>query len=149
MEANENAIDYEQLIQEQGFFCNTIVGRSMYPMLRNRKDTIVIKKNSGRLKKYDIPLYKRDGKYILHRIISVKSDHYIIRGDNCLEKEYVTDDMIIGVLSEFYRGDKKVLLNHVLYRLYVFVWRYTFGIRFLYKKVRAGFSRAKRAIRKG
>lgn len=148
MKKNEKVTDYEQLIKEQGFVCNTIVGRSMYPMLRNRKDTIVVKKVSGRLKKYDVPLYKRDGKYILHRIIAVKSDHYVIRGDNCYEREYVTDDMIIGVLSDFYRGEKKIQLDNLFYKSYVIFWRYTFGIRFLLKKVRGALGRVKRTIQK-
>ena len=148
MKKNEKVTDYEQLIKEQGFVCSTIVGRSMYPMLRNRKDTIVVKKVDEQLKKYDVPLYKRDGKYILHRIIAVKSDHYVICGDNCYEREYVTEDMIIGVLSEFYRGDKKIQLDNVFYKSYVFFWRYTFGIRFLLKKIRRVLGRVKRTIQK-
>ena len=46
------------------------VGDSMEPMLRNRKDTIIIEPVHGRLKRYDLPLYRRpDGKYVLHRIL--------------------------------------------------------------------------------
>lgn len=142
-----NAINYEQVLDNYGFVSNTIVGRSMYPMLRNRRDTIVIVPVDGELKKNDVPLYRRDGKYILHRIISVKTDYYIIRGDNCLEKEYVTKDMIIGRLAEFYRDEKKVSLNSFSYKLYVLVWSKTFGVRLLYKKSRGCFSKITKRFR--
>ena len=42
---------------------STTVGDSMEPMLRNRRDTIIIEPVHGRLKRYDLPLYRRpDGK---------------------------------------------------------------------------------------
>ena len=54
---------------------STTVGDSMEPMLRNRKDTIIIEPVHGRLKRYDLPLYRRpDGKYVLHRILHVKKN---------------------------------------------------------------------------
>ena len=36
----------EEIINEEGFFMSTTSGVSMYPMLRDRKDTIVIQKNN-------------------------------------------------------------------------------------------------------
>ena len=57
---------------------STTVGDSMEPMLRNRKDTIIIEPVHGRLKRYDLPLYRRpDGKYVLHRILHVKKNGYV------------------------------------------------------------------------
>ncbi len=129
-------INYEKLLKEQGFSVSTTVGLSMYPMLRNRRDTIIIRPVDRPLRKYDIPLYKRDGKYILHRIIRVKENEYIIRGDNCIEKEHVTENMIIGVLSEFYRGEKKINMKGIGYQCYVRIWCFTFPVRFFYKKMR-------------
>ena len=129
------AINIEELIEKQGYSVSTTVGVSMYPMLRNRQDMIVIKPFEGRLKKYDVPLYKKDGNYILHRIIKVKENEYIIRGDNCIQKEHVTDDMVIGVLTEFYRNSKKINMEGIGYKTYVRFWHYTFPIRFFYKKM--------------
>ena len=37
---------------------STTVGDSMEPMLRNRRDTIIIEPVHGRLKRYDLPLYR-------------------------------------------------------------------------------------------
>ena len=51
-------INYEKLLKEQGFSVSTTVGLSMYPMLRNRRDTIIIRPVDRPLRKNDIPLYK-------------------------------------------------------------------------------------------
>lgn len=110
----------EQVLKQKGIYVGTTVGNSMYPMLRNRRDTIVIRPYEGRLKKYDVPLYKRGDTYILHRIIDVLPDSYTICGDNCINREYgIKDNQIVGVLTEFYRGDKKIELNQRGYRFYV------------------------------
>lgn len=113
---------------------STTSGVSMYPMLRDRKDTIVIQKKQH-YDKYDVVLYKRNGMYILHRIIKVLDKGYIIRGDNCLAKEYDIDDesKIIGYLAQCYRGEKKINLKGFKYQLYVRVWHYLFPIRYIYK----------------
>ena len=78
----------EQMLKEQGFLASTAVGISMNPMLRNRRDTILIAPVAGRLKKYDVPLYRRGDDYVLHRIVQVLPDSYVICGDNCMEREY-------------------------------------------------------------
>ena len=150
MEQFEGNVKIEDVIENQGFFAGTTVGVSMYPMLRNRRDTIVLKPAEGRLKKYDVPLYKVGERYVLHRVIGVRRDHYVVRGDNLIIKERVTDDQILGVLTEFYRNpknisEKKALevqnakpvnMNGIGYKLYSRIWHYIFPIRFLYKKAR-------------
>ena len=126
----------EEVIEKDGMFVSTIVGVSMYPMLRNRRDTIVVMPYEGRLKKYDVPLYKVGDKYILHRIIEVLPDSYVIRGDNCVNKEYgITDEHILGVLTSFHRDGKEVNMSGFGYKTYVFVWCHTFYIRLLWKKM--------------
>ena len=152
-------IKIEDVIEDQTFYVGTTSGVSMYPMLRHRRDTIVVRPLEGRLKKYDVPVYKADGKYIMHRVIKVFPDHYIIRGDNCINKEYVTDDMIIGKLDEFYRNPKDVSNDKMKdakpvnmrgwkYKLYSRIWVKSFPIRLLYKKVRGVLGRVKRKVLK-
>jgi hypothetical protein len=75
-------------------------------MLKNRRDTIVVLPKSARLKPLDVALYKRGEAYVLHRVLSVKEDGYIIRGDNCYADEDIPEDAVIGVLSEFFRKGK-------------------------------------------
>lgn len=94
----------EEVLEREGVLVSTTVGVSMYPMLRNRRDTVIVSPASGHLKKYDVPLYRRGGKYVLHRIVDVVDDRYVICGDNCIRREYdITDREIIGVLTGFYR----------------------------------------------
>lgn len=111
--------DIESILEADGVFVSTTSGVSMYPMLRDRRDTIIVTRPEGRLKKHDVALYKRGDSYVLHRVIKVLPDSYIIRGDNCLAKEYgITDADVIGVLSGFYRGGKEKNMQGAAYKLY-------------------------------
>lgn len=136
----------EEVLKKNGFLVSTIVGVSMFPMLRNRKDTIVVKPISGKLKKYDVPLYKSGTRYVLHRIVEVRPHDYVIIGDNCVQKEYVKDEQIIGVLTEFYRGEKRVDMDGWQYRAYVRGWCALYPFRCLYKKGRSFLVRVKRKV---
>lgn len=145
-----NKRQIEDVLREEGMFVSTTVGVSMFPMLRNRKDTIIVMPYEGRLKKYDVPLYKRGSSYILHRIIEVRPDSYVIRGDNCIQKEYgITDEHILGVLTGFYRGSKKINMDGMGYKLYVRVWRLLYPVRRLYVWVRSLAVTAWHKIRRG
>lgn len=96
----------EDALNEKGVYVSTTSGVSMYPMLRNRRDTIIVKPPTAPLKKYDVPLYRRGDDYVLHRIIGKDDKGYIICGDNCINKEYgITENQIIGVLVGFYREE--------------------------------------------
>lgn len=111
----------EEILDRTGEFVTVSHGISMFPMLRNKCDTVVIRKPEKKFKKYDIPLYIRqtDGAYILHRIIGKNKDGYIIRGDNCPDKEYGIEDRdIIGILSEFYRGKLHIKCDSFVFCVY-------------------------------
>lgn len=73
----------EEELERSGKILQTTIGDSMEPMLQNRQNIVVIEKADGLLKKYDLPLYRRpNGKYVLHRILKVRKNDYIICGDN-------------------------------------------------------------------
>lgn len=61
-------VSIEQMLDEKGIYIGTTVGTSMEPLLRTRRDVVVIEKPAGRLKKYDVPLYRRGEDYVLHRM---------------------------------------------------------------------------------
>lgn len=125
----------EEVLASQGVYISTTSGVSMYPMLRDRRDTIIIRPVSGRLKKYEVPLYRRGEDYVLHRIVKVTPEGYVICGDNCLNREYqVTDREIIGVLRGFYRGDREVDMNGYGYRLYCRFWVTVYPVRYVVKR---------------
>ena len=115
---------FEELLDRDGYLVYTNVGVSMMPLLRQRRDVIVIrKKGPERCKKYDAVLYKRGGRYILHRVVEVRLNDYVIIGDNCWQKEYgVTDDMILGIMTQVRRGGKTVSVDDPGYLRYVHLW---------------------------
>lgn len=135
---NEQNANIERQLEEQGYYVSTTVGWSMYPMLRNRRDRIVVLPvGKDGLKKYDLPLYRRpDGKYILHRIIGRRQGVYVIRGDNTYVKEYIPDEWILGYVSEFYRQDRHVMTSSGWYRSYAAFWNLIYPIRWLFVKIR-------------
>lgn len=125
---------FEEELKEKGVLVYTNVGTSMRPLIRQGKDVMIISSldKLGRdLRKMDVPLYKRDsGQYVLHRIIKVTKDGYVIRGDNTYSNEYgVTDSQILGVLSGIIRNGKEISLNSFGYKVYSYFWLYTYYIR--------------------
>lgn len=107
-------------LEDSGQIAVTVSGYSMYPMLRNRRDCVVCRKYSGGAVKYDVLLYKNGEKLVLHRVISneKKDGKFIIRGDNCLLKEYIPEENVYGILTDFTRNNRDYTVNDRSYRLY-------------------------------
>lgn len=95
-------------------------GTSMLPVLRQGIDTVVLKSAPKKLKKYDLPLYLREnGQFILHRVVAVKKDGYVMCGDNqCMRETGITDSNILAVADGFYRDDVYVDCGDRKYRKY-------------------------------
>ena len=137
----------EREIRERGNFASTTKGVSMRPLFKTGRDMIIVSKVERPLKKYDIILYRgNDGEYILHRIIGIRKEHYIVRGDNNFFKERVTPDRIIGVLTSFNRKGKSGSPNSFFFKLYSRLWRYIYPLRYLFKKTKAFLSKLKRKL---
>ncbi len=109
----------EEILAEKGTYIGPTVGVSMLPMLKNRRDTIVVQAKTERLKPLDVALYRRGEAYILHRVLSVTDTGYIIRGDNCYSDEIVPEETVIGVLTEFFRKNKHYYCTDEKYLRYV------------------------------
>ncbi len=125
------------------------VGTSMLPLFRSDKDMAVVKKIDRPLKVNDVLLYRKKGtddEYILHRLIKLKKDGYVIRGDNLYINECnVSDHEIIGVMVGFHRDGKYYECDKSLkYKLYVVYIRISYPARFIFKKIRPILSRIKR-----
>ena len=137
----------ESQLLEEGVYVSTTSGYSMWPLLRDRKDRVVIiAKGDARLKKWDLPLYRYpDGRLVLHRIIGVKEGYYRVRGDNTYSVERIPEEWILGYVTELYRGEKHVLSTSRSYRLYAAFWNWIYPLRLLWFKLR---SLARRAAKK-
>ena len=108
----------EEVLAERGVYIGPTVGVSMLPMLKNRRDTIVVKPKTERLKRLDVALYKRGELYVLHRVLQPIDGGYIIRGDNCYADENVPEEAVFGVLTEFFRKDKHYFCTDKKYLKY-------------------------------
>lgn len=149
MDVMNEKLKIEDVLKEKGVYMGPTVGISMLPMLKNRRDTIVVKAKTERLKRLDVALYKRGEDYILHRVLAVVDGGYIIRGDNCYVDENVPENAVIGVLTEFFRKDKHILCTDEKYIRYAEKRLKRYKIRrFFVVKKRKIFSFGGRVLRK-
>lgn len=135
----------QEVLERDGVWISTTAGTSMWPMLRDRRDTIVVRPVEGRLRPYDIALYRRDDAYILHRVIKVTADGYRIIGDNCMVYEEVPESDILGRLDEFWRGERHCNPRSNAWLLYACIWHDLLPIR---KGIRRIHVAAKRVAQK-
>ena len=127
-----NKSTYEEELEKNGRLIYTNVGDSMMPLLRQRRDLVIIEKRpEGRCRKYDVVLYRRpNGKHVLHRILKVRKNDYVICGDNRRVREFgVPDEWIIGVLTGVVRDGRQINVTDRRYRLYAHLWCDFFWIR--------------------
>lgn len=109
----------ENILKEKKIYISETKGDSMTPMLTEGKDKVIIIPPVFPLKKGDLPVYRRDGHYTMHRIVAVKKGRYIICGDNRSNFETdITDNDIIGVLSAFIHNGKIIKCTDKKYLKY-------------------------------
>ena len=109
-------------------------GVSMLPMLRQWKDSVELSPLPARLKKYDLPVYRRpSGQLVMHRVIDVREDYYICMGDNTEAFEKIYPNQMIGVVSAFKRDEKRIEVTDSGYQRYCRMWRLTRPFRKGYK----------------
>ena len=150
--SERDILKIEDVLSSNGQYVGPTVGVSMLPMLKNRRDTIVVSKKTERLQPLDVALYKRGNAYVLHRVLRVTDTGYIIRGDNCYADEIVPEDNVIGVLTEFFRKDKHIVCaTDEKYHRYVKNRLKAYKIRRFYvlikMKLKAGIKKILRALK--
>jgi len=123
--------NFEKTIETYGKLVYPNVGDSMWPMLREGRDLVIIEACEGRLRRYDVPLYRRDsGQYVLHRILRVRKEDYVICGDNRRHREYgITDRHVVGRLTAVVRDGREIPVTDIRYRIYVHLWCDLFLVR--------------------
>lgn len=138
----ESFSEYEQGYSSQiesdlhtnGFCLCMTVGDSMEPLLREQQNAVLIERVDGKLKENDVVLFRRpkENKYVLHRIIKVRKDDYLICGDNRLYREPVPHEWVIGVMRGYYEGEQFIEVTSRCYRNYVVCLRKRYWIRWLH-----------------
>ncbi len=100
-------------------------GTSMLPFLMEGRDEVVLVSPPERLKKGDIPFYRRDdGAFVLHRVVGLESGGlYSLCGDNQYYRERgVRPDQIIAVVKAVYRKGRYIPASSAAYRLRGALW---------------------------
>lgn len=136
----------QEILERDGVWISTTAGTSMWPMLRDRRDTIVVRPVEGRLRPYDVALYRRDNAYILHRVINATANGYRIIGDNCMAYEEVPESDILGRLDEFWRGERHCDPRSNAWLLYARVWHALLPIRKGIKRIHFAAKRVAQKI---
>ena len=130
-------ISFDEMLRTHGYIIYTCRGTSMMPLLRQRKDIVEIRPLTERAHKYDVVLYKRGDMYILHRVLKVLPDGYIIAGDHCVQVETdIKDEDILGVMTRVVRNGRSITPDHFFYKFYVHLWCDCYPVRMLILKIR-------------
>ncbi len=110
----------KEVLDAGGEISFVAAGFSMLPMLRNRMDTVILRKPGRKLKKNDVAFFIRsDGVFVLHRVIGEDSDGYLIRGDNLNNIDRgVKDSQILAVMTGYIKDGKKTNCTDFGYKLY-------------------------------
>lgn len=125
---------FEDILARDGVLVYKTRGVSMEPMLRQDRDLVVIKVPSSRLRKMDVALYKRGDAYVLHRVVGVEDDRYLIRGDNTYALETVADGDVIGVLEAFVRKGMQHEVTEAAYLCYARAWNAIYPARYCWNR---------------
>lgn len=147
---NCQSLELKTAVETLGFATAKTQGISMLPFIVQGRDKVFIEKRNKRLKKHDIGVFVRsDGKFLMHRVKRVLESSYDFLGDNNFKKEKnISDELVIGVVNGYYKGEKFVDCNSFSYqfwsRIYCFppiricgviVIRLTLKVRNFFKKM--------------
>lgn len=123
-------------------------GISMLPMLRQRYDSVELAPLPEKLRKYDLPVYQYpNGKVVMHRVVKVREQDYICLGDNTYSYEYIAPEQMIGLVSAFKRGDRRIEVTNPLYQAYARIWVFLYPLRKFLLRVRRSLGRIRRMLK--
>lgn len=119
MEHSKEIYKIEEALNEQGFIITKVKGISMLPLLDENKDLIKLEKVNGLLDVYDMALFKRGDKLVLHRILEIRDGYYNICGDNQISMEKVPYENVIGKVVGYFKSGRYVSLTDIEYQEYL------------------------------
>lgn len=133
----------KNLIKEGKGVRITVTGNSMYPFLRDKKDSVVLYKTSMESVKIgDIILVRRqEGDYVLHRVIRKGKQALYLLGDAQKSKEGpIYSSQILAKAEVIYRGERELAVDGWFIRILSLLWTLVIPFRKIimkgYHKVR-------------
>ena len=110
---------FEEILERDHVLVYTCRGFSMWPLLHQNKDLLVIRKPDRELRKNDIVLFKARTKYLLHRIVKIDGETIITDGDHNAFKDHpIPKDRVIGILTSFVRDGKERNVDDLPLKIY-------------------------------
>ena len=111
-----------------------VTGDSMYPFLRNLKDSVTLRYPKKRLKVCDIVLvYRPDGSYVLHRVVKIEGGRFCMLGDAQTKTEGPLPlDCIIAAVSAVNRNDREISTDSIIWRGLSIIWLLLKPLRILF-----------------
>lgn len=156
MHSERQTVDFHSLmplisakLEQDGTVKIPARGNSMVPLFRHGRDQVCLHRLQGEEPgQYDMILYRRpNGQYVLHRIVGVREDGYVLRGDGQLWDEYpVRREWVIARVEGFRRGPRSYTCANLWYRMYAVIWVNTVWVRRGLAKVRRGLGRLKNLV---
>ena len=138
----------EEALSTFGIYSSFTRGTSMWPLFKTHRDRVYLARVTDTLRPLDVAMYPdAHGNYIMHRVVRVCEDHYLIRGDNTFVLERVPHECVIGVLIEFDRNGKHSTVSSPAYRLYSRVWNLLYPVRYLFHGLLTLLRRIRRKFR--
>lgn len=112
-----------EIVEAGGVVRLVVTGHSMLPTLVEKRDSVLLVK-PDKIKKSDIVLYQRkNGDYVLHRIVKKKNGAFYLCGDNQTAVEYpIYKEQIFGLVTGIVRKGKIISVTDVKYRIASSVW---------------------------
>lgn len=130
--------NYEEALAKTGVLSFTPGGNSMWPIIKNREDTVLIAKPEKRLKRFDVAFYRRkSGQAVLHRVLKVNEKTYDMCGDSQLFIEKgVPDEAVFGIMTGYYHNGKFIdCKKSKTYRAKVLLWCSSLFVRRVFLKI--------------
>ena len=101
--------NYKSELEKNGVIAFVPSGNSMWPIIKNKSQSVIVHKKEKRLTKHDVAFYERaNGTFVLHRVLEVTDNGYVCCGDSQNSLEKVNEEQVFGVMLGFYRGKKYV-----------------------------------------
>ncbi len=98
-----------------------VKGSSMWPFFKDGITSVTLTKVEE-IKRLEVYLFTYKDKYFLHRLVKIKGDDYIFKGDGLISKEIVKKEAIIAYVKS-YETKKEINVKKKSYKLRVFLYR--------------------------
>jgi len=122
-----------EIIEQDGHVWITVTGMSMYPFLKDGRDSVELSKATfGNIRKGDIVLIRRaNGAFVLHRVLKKEKNCFYIIGD---AQQWVEGPLIPeqlqSVVTRIKRRKRVIRCDNPLLKVCVLVWIIFIPIRY-------------------